>query len=728
MADKDAPLIEQIYDQVNEVLGGNNKKQLFTMMFPGTLLNQDDFTPGVSADTNIELRCSNLVNSLLDVCQVTGGHNGRTLPEQYRAALDNLLPKLNPVVEKKRHALREALKVTDEYTLPSGTKQTMTKLDWFHMLVERYDKALGDWSNLQTTHRETVAKDPALTNAMQREDAFNKWFADQAPPALADIQQAHVQVTTVFSSDEESLINSLLDGGDGAITRQKQTLETSANHYPKGTSYPAMFTPSDWHTLLKSDFGYIDMLKSPEAIALKIKNTKGMLDTAISQLDSINTHITDAAIQKSFTDLKQAQSDYAAAQTGLLDTYTDNAATAAKIYLSKKKPTDAADDPSTQGGAIKDLTAELEGGTSKNPGKSSDIGKFVKDANNKNVPDPKTGEPTQKGLDDKDVQAIADGQKKMIEAQQKMQTSGQAVASAALDLIGKQSQFMNLKPYYERIQKATADLIDLEDQLATASRTSGNTVAQIFPNAASERFSQIQIMFNSDSASKTSTLATSYDETSWSVDLFFGSASGTKSTSSSTFQSSVMEQKKDFQIGFLAAKVEIDRDWFDPGVLGRTGDMHSIGSTRISTGPLTDDDFKKMTPGQPNPTDDTILPAFPTAFVIAKDITIQLTTQSGSTNTARSILDKHESEGGGFVCFSVSHNSASHQDNQSFSTHVQGNSVIIRLASPQIIGWYQEFVPADKSQPMTDDDDGFGSFLSAYKAVSSNPPILLPAK
>jgi hypothetical protein len=685
-------VIDLIYDKVNEVIGGSDDNQIFTMMLPGTLLRQADFSEG--AATDIELRCSNLVNDLLDVCQVAASHNGRTLPRQYRAALGNLLPKLNPDLEKMRRDLREGLKQTIEVTLPDGNKQSMTKLDWFYRLVEAYDKVVAAWADAQTQQQQAIdAKYPNDADAAKRTDAFNTWFAVQSPAAIEGIKQAHVQVTTVFSPDEEALIDSLLDSGDSEIAEAKQELEAARKSYPRGSAYPALFTPSDWPSLLVSDFGYIDMLKSPEAIALKTADAQKVIAEATANLDAIGADMpTD--LKGDLDALNTAQDAYDKAQTNLLGTYTNNAATAAKIYLSKKNA-----DKSKQTGEVNDLTKELDSGSK--PG-SDESGK--------------KGGGT---LSPEDVDKLVAGQTDLIQKQSAMQSSGLKMADAALKYIGDQAQYANLKPYYERLATAAREVADLQKQLDVAANTSSDMVKQIFPDTASERFSQIQIDFAGSDVDDSSSLSTSFSETSWSVDVFFGSASGTRSQSNSDFRHKVTTKDTKFSMGFLAAKVEVDRDWFDPGLFGRTAEMRALTGSRISAGPLKPDQFKQAAA-------DT-LPAFPTAFVIAKDVTISFNLAEGVTNQVRSVMDKHESEGGGILCFSVSHNSAEHSDSKSFSSHVQSTSVVIRIASPQIIGWYQEFVPADQSAPITGGDDGIGDFLSAYKTVQATaadqPPV-----
>ncbi|WP_407529054.1 hypothetical protein [Methylobacterium oryzisoli] len=677
-------VIGTIYNNIDKVLGGSDDNQLFTMVLPGTLLNRADFSQGAS--TEILRRSSNLADALLDVCQVAAGPNGRKLSSQYDVALNSLLPALNPTLEALRQKLRDALKQTIDMDRPDGSKATVNKLEWFNVLIEKYNDEISAWDKSLNAERDSIAaRFPDPSDQPKREDAFNTWYSDAWPEAERRIQQAHLHTSELFSPNEMALIESVLDVGDDILTEARANLSGARRRYPSGDAYPVDFTPSDWADLLVSAFDYVDLLKSPEAIALQIDNAQKMLDTATENLNIIGADMPQD-IQGDLDKLNTARSDYQSKQDALLSTFTDNAATAAKIYLSKHNQND-----STKVADINALTKKL------NDGQGA-----------KSVDDKKKGGSP---LTPADVDQLVNGQKALIAAQSAVQASGLALADASLKYMGDQAQYVDLKPEYEKLKTAATEIAGLQRQLAAASSVPDTTVEKLFSDTASDRFSQVSLTFKSDDMKKDSTLNTSFEQTNWSVDLFFGSASGEKTTSSSDFHSSLLTASADLEMGFLVAKVAVDRPWFDPGVLSRTVDMHSIATSRISPGILTPAAFKSAA--------GTILPTYPTAFVIAKDITIKITLNSGQTNQARSLLDKHESEGGGIFCFSVSHVSAEHHDTQSFSSHVEGTSVIIRIPAPQIIGWYQEFLPEDRSTPLKDDDGEFSRFLGSYKALTA---------
>ena len=53
----------------------------------------------------------------------------------------------------------------------------------------------------------------------------------------------------------------------------------------------------------------------------------------------------------------------------------------------------------------------------------------------------------------------------------------------------------------------------------------------------------------------------------------------------------------------------------------------------------------------------------------------------------------------GFFCFSCSHSESSHSDSKSFYSSSSGNSYIIKIPGPQIIGWFLEWTDKDVSSP-----------------------------
>ncbi len=121
---------------------------------------------------------------------------------------------------------------------------------------------------------------------------------------------------------------------------------------------------------------------------------------------------------------------------------------------------------------------------------------------------------------------------------------------------------------------------------------------------------------------------------------------------------------------------------------------------------------------------DCVFPCYPTSFVIAKDVTIKFSSQSAMSSSFAKSVEDHSSRGGGFFIFGGSSSSSSSSSESSSSATSTAHSVTVRFTSPQIIGYYMEAVPADKSvhisSAVTNVDDDYISifeFITKFKAM-----------
>jgi hypothetical protein len=95
-----------------------------------------------------------------------------------------------------------------------------------------------------------------------------------------------------------------------------------------------------------------------------------------------------------------------------------------------------------------------------------------------------------------------------------------------------------------------------------------------------------------------------------------------------------------------------------------------------------------------------LLPTYPVAFVVVKDVTISFQASTSQTDALHTVLDSRAAAGGGFLCFSASSSSASSSDHSALSSKSTGNVFTIHIPGPQILGWFLEFVPEDKSKKL----------------------------
>lgn len=98
-----------------------------------------------------------------------------------------------------------------------------------------------------------------------------------------------------------------------------------------------------------------------------------------------------------------------------------------------------------------------------------------------------------------------------------------------------------------------------------------------------------------------------------------------------------------------------------------------------------------------------LLPSYPTAFVIAKDIIIRVKEEHDEIQENKDYIESQSSTACGFFGFSAT--SASNSKNCSESSYVgeRNDYIYIRIYGPQILGWFKQFVPLDvsgKYEPM----------------------------
>ncbi|KAK4120675.1 hypothetical protein N657DRAFT_701401 [Parathielavia appendiculata] len=190
----------------------------------------------------------------------------------------------------------------------------------------------------------------------------------------------------------------------------------------------------------------------------------------------------------------------------------------------------------------------------------------------------------------------------------------------------------------------------------------------------------------------------------WSVD-FFGSASGSEDKQESHKSASSTGKKRD-QPG-----IPRDEGGHRQAVVRRVG---PAPQRRLLPHPV--DAISAMDPDavvkalNPEPGDyslvakklgpawNSVLPSYPTAFVVAKDIHLVLRSDKDWDSSQVDDLHRSMSAGGGFLCFSVSKSESSEEHRTAAAVAHRGEYLSIRIPAPQIIGWCLELTPKDASQ------------------------------
>lgn len=233
-----------------------------------------------------------------------------------------------------------------------------------------------------------------------------------------------------------------------------------------------------------------------------------------------------------------------------------------------------------------------------------------------------------------------------------------------------------------------------------------NNMADVMPNKSDDAFTQIIIDATMSSLMNSSAKESASSASSSAVSFFVGGYSSSESSSSSSEMDKTSLSDMSIRIGMNVAKVTIERNWFNPGVFQLTRDMYSFSEQKISPA-ATASYVSGDTEGIQNrfsAMNESVLPAFPVAFIIAKDVSIKFTSAKSISASFAESVEKHASKGGGFLCFSNNSASASSGSRSASVANSNSDCVTVRFTAPQILGYYMQAVAEDKSNHISSED------------------------
>lgn len=684
--DSDKSLVDIMYDKINEVIGGDNANQYFCMTFPATLLAKEsyqyDYKNGKAKPLTVEAKESRLANKMFDPCHITGADNGRSLAQQYSSALDMLTPKLNQKIQEAKTDLRDMLMSPYPYDFGKGVETGLTLQQVFYRLYDQWVEMKKEWSKIQSDKKAELAKKYSSGSKEDNENLQNdylEWYETVAESYLEGLNEQYGKILAVFSPNDMKIIEGVLESGSGAeLEEAREMLNNVRKSNPNGGYvYPITLSPENWFELLDNSFTGVDLLASPEALSEKMYLLSNQKLNLTSQINSLSSALPkDDELQKKIDAVKTAKDAVDQSEKDVIDKYGQGAKSVLNAALSIASVMGA-------GGVAVSVLERLVS---------------------------KSGVGEKEGLIDALTKTISD----TSESQTKYINASQDLANAQEEYI-KTKNLAALKEIIEPL-KSQLDDIDLQInelnsqiQMSTAINNSDvkSDDGGVAPNSVPKGYTQLVITAASKSMDKSSSKSASSSSQSSGVGFFFCGAKSESSSAQSAFESFSKDESCTVQIGMSVAKVEIERDWFNPGVFALSGDMYNVSSQKISPeGSYSGFDQKRFSDMYK-----CIFPAYPTAFIVARDVTVKLTTSQSISSATSSAMEEHASSGGGFLFFSARKSSSS--SSSSSSAHVQssGNSVTIRFTDPQVLGYYMEATSADKSTYIdnnTSDDKRIG--------------------
>ncbi|KAF9523778.1 hypothetical protein CPB83DRAFT_653092 [Crepidotus variabilis] len=97
-----------------------------------------------------------------------------------------------------------------------------------------------------------------------------------------------------------------------------------------------------------------------------------------------------------------------------------------------------------------------------------------------------------------------------------------------------------------------------------------------------------------------------------------------------------------------------------------------------------------------------LLPAFPTGFVICKDITIKIHLSLEEIEKQRNEMESHATNSAGVLCFSTNSSGTSKESDQAYGFQAVADGCVIRIPGPQILGYIMQFTDPDTTTVIPD--------------------------
>lgn len=769
-----------------QVFGGTNPNQFFSMLMPATTLDQASYAYDTTSSKPalVATAESLLVDQMFDIAKVTGSSNGQRVSSQYMQALSVLVPNFDPIMPVMQNTLREFINSpAPPNAIVDGKPFSGSLQEYYFALYERWLKIKSKWDTEVIAQKDALTEEKflewfegAASGNLARIDAAmgeilavfspadmdailgaleagpggeieealatvqdirfpspsggysypidlipDNWFLDLASDMNpVDLLQDPSFIAATISARRQAIMASISQ--IQAMIAQEPTPEDMKAAADKLTAAQKAYT--DAQSKLLNTYAantatavemYLDAETGGAASALE---AGGKEDEILKELDSDANAVSKAkgepeegATKKDGSALTandveallKGQQTLISAQSSLLT--SSQALAAAGMNL-------ASDQAQTFGGLpvmlarlnsqlseLQILQGQVTASAAANipapaavPTALMTAAQAVIDAIN-----------TKKAVSATTVTEMITAITGAIKSAPTATQSALAAISSAADEAGKQPN-----PTADSVAKAA---------IAVANRIAGAPSAE--KALTSDRYMSLKFSFTSSDMESTSSTNTQFSQLSWGVDLFFGSASGQNSSSSAVSSNHAFDSNTAIEIGLQAAKVDVSRGWFDPGVFKLSKEMSRLSEEPVSMGPV---DFSKGAIQQAN---DAILPCFPVAFVVAKDVSIRFKASTSSLSAVQSVIDSRSAAGGGFLCFTTSASSASHSDNSSLSSKSDGTVITINMPGPQILGWFIEFTPLDKSARMTADGGEEGElsiieFVTKLKRFSAS--------
>lgn len=690
-----------LYDQMMNVFGEGT--QLFTMEMPGRVLNQLDYAYSITDHNSATLTKPysvaenefRLTDGMLDVAPIVQGSNGKRLSATYETLINNYTPDISDIkdfiTDKMQLRLFLMETITDEI---DGKSVTCSRMEFCQKMYLRYLEQKYDWDQEKIDEHLKASSNGDL-DGYARWLATTSWTKDQKLENLfqdAVVRGFYHEVLTILGFlDVASPAERLADVKANNRSSVRRSLDGSMD------ILPVQLQPSDWFRSLSPNFSPQDLTLDPEALTREYQAKKNLLSSLEAELRILlRRNVDDTQLQNLENQLKSLKSKLAEEEEAYYKGFTDATVESMKLIFEIM----------SNGNIYALLGQDKTAALSMIAGFDSNFMSAL-------------------GLTPEMAQQIGDVMFDLYKRNADYFETFTACVDMELALAKSQTEDYNdqISIIQERIALLSKEVSQLEVVVASgavhttsdgSTTDSSNTLLPQSRYNEDSEFMDIVITKTQMDNALSSDSSSFYSSVKGSIGNYFlnTNVSGEVALSETKFFKSLLSSE--FKVGLRATKVTIDRGgWFDSGILELSASYRRLKDKMRGGAGLTVDSvmnaymaddkivkgrFDALAQLTTGPNQSTyILPSFPTAFLIVKDVVIK----ANMTNVVEEDYNQFKklaySSSSSIFGIRVSGGGASSSTCGFESRSETAATFVMRIPGPQILGWFQELLPEDKS-------------------------------
>lgn len=665
MEESTADVMEVLYQEVNKLFGAGN--QLFTMEFPTRSLNATDYEytaencySVLTKPYPVQEAEFKLSDEMFDMEEVVQGNNGEKLSEVFDNLLNNYVPRLDDlkafVTDKQR--LREWLMKEVEagdIEIDGKSESKLSRMAISKELYRQFLEKRNEWYHEKNQQYDAFKARDDL-------DGYAKWVSSEGKVREEEINNFFNDAVVRGNYHEVLTMLGFLNVSSPAemLEKTKQNMRSCVRRSLDGSSdiYTVQFQPSDWFKSLRPNLNPKDLLMSQENLLASYKGKKRQLAHLQEELSEVELQKNKGRNEEQIkAKIEELEGKVLKADQEIMVSYGEGAVSTVKMVLN----------------IFKDKTNPLESAS-----------KLVGDIKNGNIANiTEDVQPVCQLLEEYSMETmekiIAQYQKQdnyLTNAKKlselKAELAAAQVGNYDVQEVKLQSQIRVLKEDIEFLQPLLAGVL----QLSTVGEKQDESSLLPKKQDSADDFMDIII---------TQSAVTSFNQnesSSRSVSSKLKASGWLWSTEKSNSQSSASEhalsknQNLDLQIGLRVKKVEFSRGgWFNPTIFKMSkAYYHLINMQNMMKG-------------------------FTTGFLIVKDMTVKFQVDKSESENCQKYVQSDKISSGGIFGFRCSSAESAKSNSETAYSGTSGKYFYIRIPGPQIMGWFQQPVAADESEP-----------------------------